>query len=155
MKSSRYSLPLLICFCVLVGCKNTSDEKSETLHESISLLTSNPNLADRIVLAIPLDGCSTCITKSINFLKNNYNRNCEFVISDRSFKKIKFKIGKLIYHKNVIIDTALVFKLKQVIYNSPEIFYCSNGKISKNVVLMPQNIDDELMKLQDKIANNR
>ncbi len=148
MLNIRRFLLLSCCICVLTSCSNSND--SSLLEESLLVLTKNSNLENRIVFVIPLDGDVGCMTKSLEFAKEASDSECEFIITDDKFFKIKMFAGKLIGQRNIFIDTTVVFKSKLRMSNVPKIFYCQNGKLENVVKLTPENVDNELIKLRKK-----
>ena len=137
----RFLFLLPLCFCFLISsCGESKFEglKEELIHHN--LLANKPEK----VVFIPYQGCSTCVSKALSYLKTDgASENLQFVfINYRSEKEIKIRLQAF----GIKSDGCLFVKNAQNLYTSGiPLFYPSIVTVNQTelnvIVADPNNLD--------------
>ena len=93
------------------------------------------------MLIIPAKGCDSCIKGSLDFVRNNYQKeHLGFIISGLSRREVRLIVGdESINRSNVIVDDldyAHQFKLIDV---KPKVIFLQKGKVNNAIELTALN----------------
>jgi hypothetical protein len=147
---------IFIFFIILISCKNADyknlDKGLLDLQKELTY-TQQPN---GYCLFISFEGCSSCRSKAIAFLENNYTHKAiVYILSAKQKRIIQFSVNKQTLTKeNVLVDTKYVAHSLGLISDFPTLYHIKEGKIQEVKILTATNIDEELHLLEIKLKNS-
>ncbi|HRK53793.1 MAG TPA: hypothetical protein PK185_07755 [Cyclobacteriaceae bacterium] len=110
-------------------------------------------------LIIPAETCPFCIKQILLFFDFNQliqsEKKIRYIVPALSRKKIintfpqKFRTNS-----NVTIDTTKYYYQNSIFSDSPQLFYCKNGKVLKKKVLLASDIEKELEALSRNFSKD-
>ncbi|HRK53787.1 MAG TPA: hypothetical protein PK185_07725 [Cyclobacteriaceae bacterium] len=144
---------LLIIFIsqILLGCRQSHEYTVRDFLESKSIhYEKNVNNA---VIVIPLDGCSGCIDKSIEFVNENMPKfkNLYCIVVTPSEKLARLRLGSSVNYPRLLIDIEMTTRMKYLVESMPLIYTMNNELITK-YPLDATNIEEELLRLKGKLT---
>ncbi len=93
------------------------------------------------LILVPLNGCSTCIRPTLEFIQSNGGlKNVTCIITDIGLKRIAVYAGDVQNSGLLIIPdaSAKLYNIEPYI-NSPVIYYIKNGRFYKRIILDSRN----------------
>lgn len=126
--------------------------KSKNISAFLNSFNVSPN--NKVILIIPLDGCSDCVQKPLNFVKENiHNKKFIYVLSCINKKEILFNLNTDTIPENVILDIKQNATTQKLVGRSPKVYIFGENYL-KHVIDIGL-VENKAELLQYLLTNNK
>lgn len=150
MKLSIISFVVILLSCSIEKNQNSEDFDRFNKFLNLKKITTNTVVREnKAILFIPVEGCETCVSKCVIFMKNNKKKFSVILGATRKEIKSFIKKNSIDLKGNLFIDNDAT-SLKIGVYSGfPYILYLDNEmNVKRHISLNVLNIDKELDELK-------
>ncbi|GAA5039132.1 hypothetical protein GCM10011506_37930 [Marivirga lumbricoides] len=140
----------IILILLGVSCTSRLPETHEKLVEVIGKLNDDLSLNNfSTIVVLPVQGCSPCIERTINFIENNkMNTEVLFIVVAKNKREWGHLFSsELFKNSNFLIDDQLLFMDYDFVQLFPVYFSKKNGYFSEKVEINGSNVQDVFEKI--------
>lgn len=145
-RNSIFFAILLLIALIFNNCKQTNFEilKTYSLDKNFDI-NFNDNI---IVILVPVDGCSSCINKSIDFIKTHPKYPFHYILSSMLKRNLNY-ISSLLPTKpdKIFYDFENTLMMQGLVNRIPKVIFLNKGKITKSFELSTENDYRQLYKM--------
>jgi hypothetical protein len=142
--------PIMLAACLITSCDGNR-KRDDVVHSFLNSTTLQlSKFKDKVLIIIPIDGCSGCVTTTAHFIKTNQDSLLFCIVSSPTRKEARIQLGELLNNEHVFIDVGLKARLAGIVSYYPVVFYMEADRTIAQE-MNATNVETELSHLKLKL----